>query len=68
MFPIGDIEKAFNINILVDNAMQTVINKADIMYSDTPFWLKDNLKTLNFQRAIPSEVARLATLEIEVTV
>lgn len=67
MFPIGDIEKAFNINILVDNAMQNVITKADMMYSDTPPWLKDNLKTLNFQRVIPSEVARLSTLELDVT-
>lgn len=68
MFPIGDIEKVFKIQILVDETMQNIINKADKIYSNTPYWLKENLKTLNFQKIIPSEVARLSTLELDISI
>lgn len=68
VFPICDIENAFNVHILVDTHMQNVIQKAHEMYTNKPFWLKDNLKTLNFQNIISSEVARLSTLELNVSV
>lgn len=68
MFPIYDVERAFNVHTLVDEAMQRATDTANSMYSGTPFWVKDGLKTLNFQQVIPSEVARLSTLELDVSV
>lgn len=68
VFPIADIEKAFKIQLLVDEPMQKVISNADRIYSGIPPWLEKNLKTLNFQKIIPSEVARLSTLELDVSI
>ncbi|MGN0605908.1 MAG: hypothetical protein ACI4JM_05250 [Oscillospiraceae bacterium] len=66
MFPVSDIEKAFNIEILTDSEMFNAIAQAEQIYRNPP-WIP-HIKTVGMQRIVPSETARLAALELSISV
>lgn len=60
----------FQIEFIDSSITKTVLNQCSNIYSGMPYWLdKDNhIKTVNFAKTICSETARLATLDISITV
>ena len=60
----------FNVEAISTDKMDAFIKKCVNIYKGQPEWLdeKDEIKTINFAKSICSEVARLATLAIGITV
>ena len=60
----------FDIESIISPEMVSLITKCENIYAGKPFWLddEDNIKTVNFAKAICSETARLATLAIGIKV
>lgn len=63
-------EDEFLVDAINTDTMDKFIRKCVQIYQGKPEWLdeKDHVKTINFAKAICSEVARLATLAIGITV
>lgn len=59
-------EKAFNVQSIVSPDMEKAINQCADVYHGNPEWLDDEegIKTINFAKALCSEIARLVTLGI----
>ena len=59
-------EKAFNVQSIVSPDMEKVINQCADVYHGNPEWMDDEegIKTINFAKALCSEIARLVTLGI----
>ena len=57
-------EEDFNVESVVSPEMESKIAECANIYRGTPYWVNadDNVKTINFAKAICSETARLATL------
>lgn len=66
MFPIGDIENAFKLHVLIDDSMQFAINTSERIYIDN--YIDKFLKSTKFYKTISSEIARLTTLDLDITV
>ena len=63
-------EEDFNVKSVVSQEMESKIAECANIYRGTPYWVNadDNVKTINFAKAICSETARLATLAIGIQV
>lgn len=63
-------EEDFNIESVVSPEMESKITECANIYRGTPYWVNadDNVKTINFAKAICSETARLATLAIGIQI
>lgn len=63
-------EEDFNVESVVSPEMESKIAECANIYRGTPYWVNadDNVKTINFAKAICSETARLATLAIGIQV
>lgn len=63
-------EEDFNVESVVSREMESKIAECANIYRGTPYWVNadDNVKTINFAKAICSETARLATLAIGIQV
>ena len=63
-------EDEFLVDAINTDTMDKFIKQCVQIYQGKPEWLdeKDNIKTINFAKSICSEVARLATLAIGITV
>ena len=59
-------EKDFDVKDITSPAMEAVISRCADIYRGVPAWVsaEDNIKTINFAKAVCSETARLATLAI----
>lgn len=63
-------EEDFNVESVVSPEMESKIAECANIYRGTPYWVNadDNVKTINFAKAICSETARLATLAIGIQI
>ena len=63
-------EDDFNVESVVSPEMESKITECANIYRGTPYWVNvdDNVKTINFAKAICSETARLATLAIGIQI
>lgn len=63
-------EEDFNVESVVSPEMESKIAECANIYRGTPYWVNadDNVKTINFAKAVCSETARLATLAIKVQI
>lgn len=63
-------EEDFNVESVVSTEMESKIAECANIYRGTPYWVNadDNVKTINFAKAICSETARLATLAIGIQI
>lgn len=63
-------EEDFNVESVVSPEMESKIAECANIYRGTPYWANadDNVKTINFAKAICSETARLATLAIGIQI
>ena len=56
------VKDEFQINPIVSTEMEKVFNISSEIYSGCPKWVTDDVKTINFAKAVCSETARLAML------
>lgn len=63
-------EEDFNVESVISPEMESKITECANIYRGTPYWVNadDNVKTINFAKAICSETARLATLAIGIQI
>lgn len=63
-------EEDFQVKEITSQQMKDVISRCADMYRGAPYWVsaEDNIKTINFAKAVCSETARLATLGIKIQV
>lgn len=63
-------EEDFNVESVVSPEMESKITECANIYRGTPYWVNadDNVKTINFAKAICSETARLSTLAIGIQI
>lgn len=63
-------EEDFNVESVVSPEMESKIAECANIYRGIPYWVNadDNVKTINFAKAICSETARLATLAIGIQI
>lgn len=63
-------EEDFRVKEITSQQMKDVISRCADMYRGAPYWVsaEDNIKTINFAKAVCSETARLATLGIKIQI
>ena len=63
-------EEDFQVKEITSPQMKDVISRCADMYRGIPSWVsaEDNIKTINFAKAVCSETARLATLGIKIQI
>lgn len=63
-------EEDFQVKEITSQQMKDVISRCADMYRGIPSWVsaEDNIKTINFAKAVCSETARLATLGIKIQI
>lgn len=63
-------EEDFQVKEITSPQMKDVISRCADMYRGIPAWVsaEDNIKTINFAKAVCSETARLATLGIKIQI
>lgn len=63
-------EEDFQVKEITSQQMKDVISRCADMYRGTPSWVsaEDNIKTINFAKAVCSETARLTTLGIKIQI
>ena len=63
-------EEDFQVKEITSPQMKDVISRCADMYRGIPSWVSadDNIKTINFAKAVCSETARLATLGIKIQI
>lgn len=63
-------EEDFQVKEITSPQMKDVISRCADMYRGFPYWVsaEDNIKTINFAKAVCSETARLATLGIKIQI
>lgn len=59
----------FDVNSIVSDSMEIIIGLCDRIYGGNPDWVddEDNIKTINFAKALSSETARLAMIGTKIT-
>lgn len=62
------IKEAMNIDIAISQPMMTALDTWSRMYNNDADWLTAYIKSLNLPAAIASELARLATIELQVKI
>lgn len=63
-------EEDFQVKEITSQQMKDVISRCADMYRGVPYWVsaEDNIKTINFAKAVCSETARLTTLGIKIQI
>ena len=63
-------EEDFQVKEITSQQMKDVVSRCADMYRGVPYWVsaEDNIKTINFAKAVCSETARLATLGIKIQI
>ena len=63
-------EEDFRVKEITSQQMKDVISRCADMYRGIPSWVsaEDNIKTINFAKAVCSETARLATLGVKIQI
>lgn len=66
----GKAKELFNLETVVSKEMEGLIDTCAKIYAGSPYWLdKDNnIRTINFAKAVCSETARLAMLGTKITI
>lgn len=65
---LGKAKEEFDIKPVISTQTEQLINRCALIYQGSPDWLEDGVKTINFAEAVSSEIARLTTLGIAITV
>lgn len=63
-------EEDFKVQDVTSAEMQSVVKRCADIYRGVPYWIskEDDIKTINFAKAVCSETARLATLAIKIEI
>ena len=63
-------EEDFKVKEITSQQMKDVVSRCADMYRGIPYWVdpEENIKTINFAKAVCSETARLATLGIKIQI
>lgn len=63
-------EQDFKVKDVTSAEMQSVVRTCADIYRGIPYWVdkRENIKTINFAKAVCSETARLATLAIKIEI
>lgn len=67
MFNKSDAKTAFGVDITMSADMQTALQKWAQMYINQAEWLGDDIHSLNLPAEIAGEIARIATIEMRLT-
>lgn len=59
---------AFGVDVILSTEMQTALQKWAAMYVNKADWLGDDIRSLNLPAEIAGEIARIATVEMTVTI
>ncbi len=59
----GKAQQEFDVKPISSKEMEAFINRCSLIYQGRPDWARENVKTVNFAKAVCSEVARLATVD-----
>lgn len=65
---LGKAKEEFDVTVVSHPQTENLINICGQIYRGVPYWLEDGVKTINFAEVICSEIARLTTLGIHITV
>ena len=68
MIQYSNIQKAMGVDIAVSHKMARKIYQWSKMYINEAPWLNDEVRSLNLPAAICSEMARLVTMESEISI
>lgn len=63
----SSVKDAFGIDVVVSSEMQTALTAWSNMYINQADWLGDDIHSLNLPAEIAGEIARIATLEMSLT-
>ena len=63
-----EIRKEFGIKNITSDRMTDIVERCFQIYEGTPEWLSEDIKTINFAKTICSEISRLATMNVAVTI
>ena len=63
-----EIKKEFGIKNITSDRMTDIVERCFQIYEGTPEWLSEDVKTINFAKMICSEISRLATMNVSVTI
>ncbi len=63
-----EAQETFNVDVLLSTKMEQEVKLWEQIYLKNPPWVDEKIKTIGFGKVIASETARLATLELEITV
>ena len=63
-----NIEDVMGVKVLSDNSLDTFLAECADIYRGFPYWIGDKVNTVNFASTIAGEIARLATMNTEISV
>lgn len=61
-------KEEFNVSSVVSTTMENEIKKWGDIFKGVPYWANEDIKTINMAKSVCSEVARLATLAIGISI
>jgi A118 family predicted phage portal protein len=67
MLSKSDTKNAFGVDVIISAEMQVALQKWARMYVNQAEWLGDDIRSLNLPAEISGEIARVATVEMAVT-
>jgi A118 family predicted phage portal protein len=62
----SSVKQALNVDIVVSTVMAEALQLWSLMYENQASWLSKDIKSLNLPAAIAGEIARVATIEMDV--
>lgn len=65
---LGKAREEFRVVPVESATVDRLLNECANIYAGHPYWIGEDIKTINFAKSLCSEVARLATLGIKVTI
>lgn len=68
MFGRDTLKSALQVDIAISSEMSTALQLWSAMYANQAPWLSDDVKSLNLPAAIAGEIARAATIELQVEI
>lgn len=68
MLGTPNIKQGLGVDVAITPLMESSIQLWSAMYANEPYWKAGNIQTLNLPAAIAAEVARAATIEMEMQI
>lgn len=65
---IKSVEEVLGVKVLSDSALDSFLAECADIYRGHPYWIGDKVETVNFASTIAGEVARLTTMNTDISV